>query len=237
LEIKHKEMKNLIILCGFILGGFTSAISQNVYGISGLIQTPSAYTVGDGKAFVSACLYDDHYKTNDQKRNLFWTQSINIGFLSRLELGIRLVSYPDLEGSGHDRNLNFKLVAFKEKKYMPQIAIGIQDATGTCRYNNTYLVLSKTISLNDKFEFCPSMGFGTKLSVDIFGEEAGDYRLQGFFGGTRINYTRYISLMAEYHELGFDCGIQIRPFKWLFLKAFVNNDSYWGGMLGLWFGI
>lgn len=230
-------MQKLLTLIVIIQISFISSEAQNVYGITGPIQTPSAYMVGDGKAFVGAALYDDYYKTDDNKRNLFCTQSINVGFLSRLEVGIRLVHYPNIKNAGHDRNINLKLVAFKEKKYIPQLAIGIQDAVGTRRYNCTYMVLSKKIQINDKIDVIPSAGWGTKLSKHIFGEESGDYRLQGFFGSAVLNYTPYISLMAEYHELGFDGGIQIRPFKWLLLKGFINDNEYWGGIVGLWFGI
>ena len=117
------------------------------------------------------------------------------------------------------------------------MAIGMQDAIGTRRYNNTYLVLSKSITLADKTQCIPSLGYGTRLSENIFGEEAGDYRMQGIFGSAVISFANVASLMLEYHELGFNGGIELRPFTWLFLKGFVNEDGYFGGLMGVWVGI
>lgn len=206
---------------------------QNVYGVTGLIKTPTAYTLEDGKAFVSLSLYDDYYKSFDKKRNLFWTQSINIGFLSRLELGIRLVNYPDIDGGGHDRNLSLKFTIIKERKYIPQFSVGFQDGIGTRRYNNTYFVVSKNIAFSQNLKISPSLGYGTKLTDKIYNEKAHDYRNQGFFASTEIKYGEVFSLLFEFHKEGKDAGIKITPLKWLHITSFVNTELY----LGLIFGI
>jgi Exopolysaccharide biosynthesis protein YbjH len=220
----------IIVLFSHCLG-----YGQNAYGVSGLIKTPSAYTIGDGETCVAIQLFDDYYKSFDKKKNRFWTQSINIGFLSWLEMGIRLVHYPDLKSKGHDRNINLKIVARKEQGYWPQFALGIQDAIGTRRYHNAYLVISKKIIKGKKAGLSASLGYGSKVWDEMMGEKASDYWQQGLFINAEVDYSGFISAMMEVHSEGWDAGFKIQPFKWLFVKAFSNAKNYNGGIVGIQF--
>jgi len=230
-------IKYLLALIFVHLTAVCFVTAQNVYGVSGHIKTPTAYTLTDGKIFASTSLYDDYYRSENKKQNLFWIQSFNIGFHSRLEVGIRLVKYPDPKIKGHDRNLSVKAAIIEEKKYLPQISIGIQDIVGTRRYNNTYFVASKSFSITNEIITGTSLGYGTKLSDVFHSTNASDYREQGVFASISASYTDIVTIMFEYHEWGFDGGVQIRPLKWLYLKGFVNNEKYYGGLLGIYFDL
>ena len=227
-------MKNFTLIISIVLICFTFNLNgQNIYGYTGLIKTPNAYTIEDGKANLAIQLYDDIYRTFDKEKTTILSQSINIGFLSRLEVGVRLVSYPSRSGKGHDRILNFKLVLFKEKNYIPQISFGCQDVVGTRIYNSTYMVLSKNIAFSKDFHFIPSLGYGSKISDKIFFDDSYDHRLVGVFGNAEISYKDWISGMLEYDGNYYNFGIRCSPFKFISITTYMNDIKYFGGIINL----
>ena len=227
-------MKKFTIIILVFLICFTSNIfGQNIYGITGLIKTPNAYTIEDGKADFAIQLYDDIFRTFDKEQTTILSQSINIGFLSRLEVGVRLVGYPSREGKAHDRNLNFKYIILKEKKFIPQISFGCQDIVGTRIYNSTYLVFSKNIAISKSIKLIPSMGYGSKISDEIFSTDSYDHRLIGIFGNFEIAYKKWISGMFEYDGNYYNYGIRCTPFKFISIITYMNDLKYFGGILNI----
>ena len=214
-------MKNTLIIV------FTSLLfffclnnkAQTIYGVNGIIKTPNAYTVDNGKCIMGIAYFKDYHSKPDE---LFkqWTVNFNIGFLSRFDLGVRLAIFPGGSGdteifdAAFDRLISGKLLLFKEKKIFPQIAIGMQDIVGTRYHNSTYLVASKNIKIKKSFNFLLNLGYGTKLNDLILGD-AGNHHFIGFFGGTEIGFKKCIYLMAEYDARDINAGLKIDVKDWL----------------------
>ena len=80
-------------------------------------------------------------------------------------------------------------------------------------------------------KLAPSIGYGTKFTAWVFDEEAGDYRLQGFFGSVEISIKDFAFGMAEYDGEDFNFGIRLQPFTFVTITGFLNDRGYFGGML------
>jgi len=213
-------MKNvLIIFFSYLLFFFSTDIKgQTIYGVSGIIKTPNAYVVNTDE-FVFGAAYFKDYHNNSNELYKQWTVNLNVGLLSRLELGLRLAILPDLTGDSpifhvsFDRVVNGKVILIKEKDAMPQIAFGMQDIVGTRLHNSTYLVASKNININESFSFLLNFGYGTKLNDLIFGD-AGNHHFIGLFGGTEIGFKKRIFLMSEYDARDINSGLKIVVKDW-----------------------
>ncbi len=223
-------MKTIIFLLHFLYIS-TMAYSQTVYGITGMVKTPTAYSLESGEMSVGFNLFSDQFQKRYGKETFQqWSANINVGFLSFFEAGIRLVGVPKISIQDSnlpydyyiDRNINFKFILLREKDNLPQISFGMQDAIGTRIFNSTYFVASKTFNIQEKTEFKFSFGYGTKLSQYIF-DEPNNYRLSGFFGGTEIGLYNFTSIMLEYDAKDVNAGISIRPVHWLNLFGYYTS--------------
>ena len=109
-----------------------------------------------------------------------------------------------------DRMLGFRARLLTEKKYLPVIVLGLQDASAifrdTClycsNYTATYFVGSK--NFKTKFgDFDISLGY----AFDFLELEAKDYK--GVFGGISFspNIYKNASILIEHNSKGFNTGI------------------------------
>jgi|GEM_PF-6798916 len=214
-------MKNalIIVFTSLLFLFYLNSKGQTIYGVNGIIKTPNAYTVDNGKCTMGMAYFKDYHHKPDE---LFkqWTVNFNIGFHSRFELGVRLAILPDFSGdspiydAGFDRIFSGKFILFKEKDVLPQIAFGMQDIVGTRYHNSTYFVASKNIQIKESFSFLLNLGYGTKLNDLILGD-AGNHHFIGFFGGTEIGFKKRIYLMAEYDARDINSGLKIVVKDWL----------------------
>jgi hypothetical protein len=209
----------LIIVFAFLLCFiFLTGQAQTIYGVTGSIKIPDAYTVESGKCMMGVAYIKDYYYPDKLREQ--WGIFVNIGFHSRLELGGRLGVFPDLSpdspiyGVRFDRILSGKFVLVKEKDRFPQIACGMQDITGTRFHNSTYLVASKYIPVKELFGIQLNVGYGTKLNDLILGDAA-NHNFIGFFGGAEFGFKKRIYLLAEYDALDINAGLKIIPKDWL----------------------
>ncbi len=201
----------------FLLFSSPHGKGQTIYGVSGIIKTPSAYVVNNDD-FVFCAAYFKDYHINSKELIRQWTININAGIFSRFELGLRLSILPDVTGDSpifdvsFDRILSGKYILFKEKKAFPQITFGMQDIVGTRLHNSTYLATSKTIQI-ESYSFLLNLGYGTKLN-DLFFGNAGNHHFIGFFGGTEIGFKERIYLIAEYDARDFNSGLKLVVKDW-----------------------
>ena len=209
---------SLTILFTFFLFYFNSK-AQSIYGVSGIIKTPNAYIVDNGRCVMGLAYFKDYHIKPDEKYEQ-WGVNFNIGFHSRFELGVRLAILPDIPGDSPifdgylDRVLSGKFLLLKEKKMVPQIAFGIQDIAGTRLHNSTYLVASKNIQMNKSFSILLNLGYGSKLNDLIF-EDARNHHFIGVFGGTEFSFKKKIVLMMEYDARDINSGLKIVVKDWL----------------------
>lgn len=223
-------MKNtLTIVFTFLFFLFhLNSNGQTIYGVTGIIKTPNAYTVENGKCISGISYFKDYHKTPDEKFEQ-WGFNFNIGFHSRFELGVRLAILHDSLGGdspifdvSFDRVLSGKFLLLKEKDLVPQIAFGIQDIVGTRLHNSTYLVASKNIQMNKSFSILLNLGYGSKFNDLIF-EDAQNHHFIGFFGGTELSFKKKVVLMVEYDARDFNSGLKIVVKDWLNINFLLLN--------------
>ena len=213
--------------------------SQNIYGVSGVIYTPDAYAVGNGKMVLTASAHNDQFAlpAKDIGRIGQWAVALNFGLHSRIEAGIRLVGVPSLNYKATtlpyhfttDRNVNLKFIIFKEKTMLPQLAIGIQDFAGTRKFNCTALVLGKNITLKKGPCLILNLGYGTRLSKILYDYPPDGYRLQGVFGSIGIQYP-WVKVLGEYESGSFNAGIELLVMKSVSIKLFYSASKYPGAL-------
>jgi hypothetical protein len=224
---------------------YSVLLAQTIYGVHGLIKIPDAYTVKNGGGFFTGGYFYDYfrpYEPNLQRPQ--WSASLLVGFHSRVELGARLTGVPSVKVRDStyqftyyiDRIINTKVILLKEKKWVPQLAVGFQDLVGTRLFNSTYIALSKEFKWKDSLMLQMTLGYGTKLTNYILGP-ATNHRFIGLFGGVQWHCTRWGALQAEQDGRDINYGIKITPFKWLGLEAFGNFKRNIGGLLWLKFNL
>lgn len=130
-------------------------LSANDWGNIGLMQTPSARFRDAGEFS-----FNMHHTYPYTHGNVFMQP------FDWLEAGFRysatnnrLYGSPDFSGSQtyKDKSVDFKIRLMKESAYLPQIAVGVRDLTGTGLYSGEYLVASKRTG---SFDWSLGMGWG-----------------------------------------------------------------------------
>jgi hypothetical protein len=236
----------IIFICNL-----SSVYSQTIYGVSGLIRSPDAYVVGNGKCAVTfGYFHDDNAESSE---NILpdipqFCTSFLFGIISRIEVGFRVTAMLDVDKiEFNPRNftidliVNIKGVVFKEKKYIPQISLGIQDIIGTWRFHSAYIVLSKTILFGKSSHIAGTLGYGSEILGDLSGSIRGisprDYRFIGVFGSLDLQIIKYASLLADYDAEGWNLGIKFNYKDIVYGKFFISEFKYPGGLLGVKFNL
>ena len=200
-------------------------LSASDFGVTGLIDTPTARMSADGTLTTTAAI---------QSR----TKSYSITYQATpwLEGTFRYTGFNRAIYS-YDRNYEAKVRLWQEQDYLPQVAVGIRDLVGTGLWGSEYLVASKAvgdfdftlglgwgrlagngdisnplIQLSDRFAVRETdVGLGGELSSGTFfsGKKA------GFFGGVQYQPDSLpVSLMLEYNPDQYDFEVRqggLRP--------------------------
>ncbi len=188
---------NLLMLSSALLvaDNFSSSLSSQ--GFTGLINTPNAQVIKEGDAvFQFNNQFDNHSRGYDYSKPYKFEENYiaGIGFLSSSEIVARLV-----ESRGYARDLaaNLKFQIPYHYKYLPDMAIGVQDIGGADNhYDNTYIVADKEIGF-----IRASLGYG-KAGENIQREFGVNKklapRMDGIFGGVEAKVTDWFSVLAEH---------------------------------------
>jgi len=200
----HKLILSLIIALAVL------PLSASDYGVTGLIDIPTARMNDDGSLTTTAAFSSS-------------TSSYSITYQATpwLEGTFRYTGFNDF--FAWDRNYEAKIRLWKEQEYLPQVAVGIRDLVGTNNFGAEYLVASKEVGdfdftlglgwgrlagsgdfsnplvyLSDRFlqRERQDVGVGGQFSVDTFfsGENV------GLFGGLRYKLNSLpLSVMLEYN--------------------------------------
>jgi hypothetical protein len=193
-------------------------LSASDFGVTGLIDIPTARMSADGTLTTTAAIQS---RTN--------SYAITYQATPWLEGTFRYTGFNEFYF--WDRNYEAKIRLWPEQKYLPQVAVGIRDLVGTGVAGAEYLVASKEvgdfdltlglgwgrlagkgdisnplIQLSDSFSTRAGFsGRGGELSIDMFfsGKKV------GFFGGLRYQPDSLpVSLMLEYYpdQYNFEFG-------------------------------
>ena len=148
-------------------------------GQSGLVHMPDARLAPDG-IWRFGLSDADPYST-------LWS---SVSLFSRIELSGRYTQIDDVPGfvddPGYgdykDKSFDAKWQLWRERTYLPAVAIGVQDFTGTQLFNARYLALSKRLGAFDA-----TLGYGER-------------RIDGWFGGVRYTPASHpqLQFLVEY---------------------------------------
>jgi hypothetical protein len=197
-------------------------ISANIWGETGLMQTPSARTAPAGTGAITFGWFNPYANVN-----LFFAPVNGIEFIMRYT-NMNNVVYTASGGTqtNKDKSVGLKVRLIQENYYLPEVAVGARDMLGTGLFSGEYVVASKRY--ND-FDFTGGMGWGqlgtrnnvTNPFVTAFGQNfatrntgtsnQGGTSTGGFFHGTSALFGG-----VQYHT----------PWKNLVLKLEADGNNY-----------
>jgi len=193
--------------------------TTNFQGFSGVINTPTAEVIEDGKVEFQYSNQVDAVRIRDEIDQYKASQYfINIGIMPNVEFSGRLANIEDKHPSNRpflDRDLSaslkYQLPIYG--RYIPKIAIGRQDLSGTAdRYNANFIVLTQ------QYAFVRgSVGYG-------FSSE----HLDGIFGSLEVKGTEWLYLLSEYDSRDTRVGFRLTTPKNLlngFQVSFTGNKN------------
>ncbi|MCK4441249.1 MAG: YjbH domain-containing protein [Sulfurovaceae bacterium] len=169
-------------------------------GFSGLWNTPNAKVINEGEGqFVFTNQVDNlhpenkNFRDNKEAENYF----LNFGALPNFEFSGRYAYIKDNISDSiilSDRTVSAKYELPFSYRYLPSIAIGMQDIGGAVpNFRTNYIVASS--ELND-FRF--SLGYGS-----------GEKRMEGLFGGVEYQPLSWVQLVADYDGEETHSGIKL----------------------------
>lgn len=199
-------------------------ISSNIWGETGLLQTPSARTVPAGTASITLGLFQPYGNV-----------SLNFAPINGLEFIMRYtninnIPYGEQSFSGgqtyKDKSTGLKLRLLNENAYVPELAVGIRDVLGTGLFSGEYFVASKR---HNNFDFTAGMGWGqlgtrnnvTNPFVTAFGQgyATRDAAVVGQGGTPNQQYFHGTAALfggVQYHT----------PWENIVLKAEIDGNNY-----------
>ena len=205
-------MAALMLTIGTMSQAQQKSLNFNLYGNTGLIDIPSGQVQRDGQISWNLGYF------NGTQRG-----AINFQILPRLSGTVRYSSVEDLGGPGEDaddRAFDLHLQILKENGWVPDVAVGILDLTGTSPYSAEYIAATKTITPNIKVTAGLGWGrYGTNNGFTLFGSEdretdaePGQLQLETFFRGDVAPFAGIewqtpidkLSVLAEYSSDSYD---------------------------------
>ena len=189
-----------------MLFGDTLSHTSSMQGYTGIINTPNAQVMNEGDiTFHYNNQFDNHLSEYDYN-------AINSGEDNYI-FGVGLFPYFEIQGRlseapGYHRDLsaNVKFQLPFKHKYLPNIAIGVQDLGGDAsHYNNTYIVLDKEL-----WFLRASLGYGRSSN-----DNENLIRMDGLFGGVEIKTFDWLYLLAEDDSREKHIGVRLEmPYDW-----------------------
>ncbi len=168
------------------------------WGGTGLMEIPTARIIDDGAV-----------RFGFSQALPFRWYSGAVGVFPGMEFGGRLTELTNIDsgleeyGNHKDKAMDIKYQIFPESKYLPAIAVGINDFQGTRLFRSEYIAFSRQI-----FPFDVTIGIGTKrFRGDLTSPLIKDI---GLFGGIEWQIHDGVSLMAEYNPVEYENDI-IKP--------------------------
>ncbi len=150
----------------------------NFYGVTGLIDMPSAEALPDGQFTVGVSNFGGITRS-----------TVTFQASPRLAFSFRYTGIQDLNLAGfetfRDRSFDVRFLLNKERRYLPAVSVGLQDFAGTGIYAGEYIVATKTFQevgpLPGTFKVSAGLGWGRLGSAGSIGNP---------FGGTRPEFEQ-----------------------------------------------
>ncbi|WP_195372658.1 MULTISPECIES: YjbH domain-containing protein [Parabacteroides] len=207
----------LFLTCLYVKG-------QSSLGVSGLLTVPSADMQADG-TFMMGGNYLPKSMLADGFRNNSGNYFLNITFLPFIEVGYRCTLAKDrgldLKNTWQqDRAVSLRLRVLKEKKYVPSVVLGSNDAFTTNALNpfsnrkanrmfgSIYGVITKNIPVGNHV-----LEITGGYYLPVYDESPNE----GFFGGIRYTpvFFPLMCVMADYNGKKMSAGASLFLFRHL----------------------
>jgi hypothetical protein len=192
---------------------------KNLFGMTGLIDMPSAYMQPDGELTFTTSYFDGSMRN-----------TLSAQFLPGIEAAFRYSTLDELEGGNtlYDRSFDVKLRLIHEGPLWPAVAVGLQDFLGTGVYSGEYVVATKSF-LDGDLQVTGGVGWGRFAGVNTVDNpfcklvnrlcdrerntgRGGNVDIDSFFSG---------------EDMGIFGGLRWRtPVDGLTLKAEYSSDDY-----------
>lgn len=121
--------------------------------------------------------------------------------------------------SEQDRSFSAKLRLLKEGKYIPAIAIGVNDPLkqGMNYFASMYGAVTKNILTKSQHKLTISLGYYHPFNSSTLQD--------GIFGGIRYTpaFLKQLSAMAEYDSQGFNIGLSAKIWNRLSMHIFTHK--------------
>ncbi|MDR5730491.1 MAG: YjbH domain-containing protein [Terriglobia bacterium] len=214
-------------LRGLAQDASTLPLPRTTYGVTGLIEMPSARMAPDGQINITASYMKD-------------IQHYNLGFqaLPWLDFTFRYSAighFPFNPGNGqplehitdYDRSFALKARLFQEGEYRPAVAIGANDFIGTGLFSAEYIVASKHFF--DNFDVSLGAGWGRFGTANTLPNPLGllfpSFKTRAGITGTGGTFD--IGQLFHGPHLGIFGGVAWRsPLDGLSLIAEYSSDKY-----------
>jgi hypothetical protein len=215
----------LAALFGALPAGAQDATrSVNSYGVPGLIDMPSGQAQPDGELVTS--LYG---LTNESGR-----AQLSFQLHPRVQGVFRYATLPDFLAVGgefvrtYDRSFDLRVQLFRERGWVPDVALGLQDFGGTSLFSGEYIAATKTF-LDGRLAATGGIGWGRFGTNNGFSNPLGalDERFDerpGFEGGsTGGEFSTSSWFRGDAALFG---GVAWQATDRLALKAEYSSDGY-----------
>ena len=193
--------------------------SRNLYGMTGLIDMPSARVQPDAELGLTSSYFGGFM------RNTFTFQ-----VLPRVEAAFRYSIIEDffVDGDLFDRSFDIKVLLSDETRYTPAIAIGLRDFLGTGVYSSEYIVGTKEIAPG--LQITGGLGWGRLAGTGTLDNPLGYFADRFKDRDTRDLGTGNVNVGQFFRgpDMGVFGGVEWRP-DWLpglNLKAEYSTDAY-----------
>ena len=130
----------------FIAAMFSVSSLASDFGVTGLIDIPTARMASDGTLTTTAAIQS---RTN--------SYAITYQATPWIEGTFRYTGFTKARVYSYDRNYEVKVRLWEERDYLPQVALGIRDLVGSGLWQSEYVVASKAV---DDFDFTLGLGWG-----------------------------------------------------------------------------
>lgn len=131
----------LAISAGPVFAEDRNAPTYNLYGVPGLIDMPTAESAADAELAATVSQFGDNRRT-----------TITFQITPRLSGSFRYAAISNfthpasVDGVYYDRSFDLRYRVVDEGRYLPSIAVGLQDFIGTGLYGGEYIVATKTLA-------------------------------------------------------------------------------------------
>jgi len=207
--------------------------AQPLAGTTGLLNTPSAEMQSDGIFLSGANYLPDILTRNDVFNYNTLNYYVSVTFLPFIEASYRMILLRDADKDiqNQDRSVALKARIFKEKKFLPSLAIGGNDiyttVTGGGQYFWTlYIAASKHFKLGKNL-LIASAGYAPPYFQNK--------DLNGVFGGISFSpsFLPEVNIIAEYDSRAYNAGGSILLFKHLFLFGMAYDLKQFAGGIAI----